>query len=728
MLTKLHEQGVDAHTHMSSLEDGDVQKIRSAVKGGSKPAAQPTAKPAAQTAPKATAQPAPQPTAQPAPQPTAQPSPQPTAQPAAQPAPQPAATTTGQSAPRPAGQGYQGNRPQGSGYQGNRPQGDRPQGSGYQGNRPHSQRPQGGTYKPMSQNPDGTPSTEGATGQGYQGNRPQGDRPQGTGYQGNRPAGQGYQGNRPQGGQYRPAGQGSDRPQGDRPAGTGYQGNRPAGTGSQGNRPQGDRPAGTGYQGNRPQGDRPAGTGYQGNRPQGDRPAGTGYQGNRPAGTGYQGNRPAGQGGYQGNRPAGQGGYQGNRPAGQGNYGGRPQGNRPGGLNIPSAPVDKKEAAPLRKQRTTSQYNEESNRAKQDRLKSEKKRTKQDIRVSINDYDDDGNPYPKLRTSTRRNKADDGGAVHTHEKKLGTKGAEALLLPDHMNLSDFATKINRIPKDVILKLMNLGIMAGINHELDFETMELLAVDFGIEVQHKTEENIEKQMFDFEDEEKDMIKRPPVVTVMGHVDHGKTSLLDAIRNTSITTGEAGGITQHIGASEVEVNGQKIVFLDTPGHEAFTTLRARGSKITDIAILVVAADDGVMPQTIEAIDHAKAAGIPIIVAVNKIDKPGANPDKVKQELANYGVQVEDWGGDTVSCQVSAKVGTGIDNLLEMVLLVADLQNLKANPNRPANGSIIEAHIDKGQGPVATVLVQNGTLNEGDSIIAGATYGRIRAMFND
>ncbi len=303
-----------------------------------------------------------------------------------------------------------------------------------------------------------------------------------------------------------------------------------------------------------------------------------------------------------------------------------------------------------------------------------------------------------------------------------------MLLPDHMTLSDFSTKINRVPKEVIVKLMNLGIMAGINHELDFETMELLAVDFGIEVQHKTEENIEKQMFDFEDDEKDTIKRAPVVTVMGHVDHGKTSLLDAIRNTSITTGEAGGITQHIGASEVEVNGQKIVFLDTPGHEAFTTLRARGSKITDIAILVVAADDGVMPQTIEAIDHAKAAGIPIIVAVNKIDKPGANPDKVKQELANYGVQVEDWGGDTVSCMVSAKVGTGIDNLLEMVLLVADLQNLKANPNRPGNGSIIEAHIDKGQGPVATVLVQNGTLKEGDSIIAGATYGRIRAMFSD
>ncbi len=244
-------------------------------------------------------------------------------------------------------------------------------------------------------------------------------------------------------------------------------------------------------------------------------------------------------------------------------------------------------------------------------------------------------------------------------------------------------KIGKTANEIIVKLMNLGVMATMNQEVDFETLEVLADEFGVEVTKKVivEEMFE---FDFVDEDADLVKRPPVVTVMGHVDHGKTSLLDAIRDTAVTDKEAGGITQHIGASEVTINDERIVFLDTPGHEAFTSLRARGAKVTDIAILVVAADDGVMPQTIEAIDHAKAAGVPIIVAINKIDKPNANPDRVKQELSERGILIEEWGGDVVSCEVSALKGMGIDNLLEMVILVSEMLELKANPNRVANGT--------------------------------------------
>ena len=280
---------------------------------------------------------------------------------------------------------------------------------------------------------------------------------------------------------------------------------------------------------------------------------------------------------------------------------------------------------------------------------------------------------------------------------------------------------------IIMSMMQMGVMATINQTLDKDAVEMLAEDLGLQIVVTEEEpEIEEPGIDMhEDAESELKPRSPIITVMGHVDHGKTSLLDAIRNTNVTAGESGGITQHIGASEVEINGKKIVFLDTPGHEAFTTMRARGAQVTDIAVLVVAADDGVMPQTIESISHAKAAGVPIIVAINKIDKPGANPDRVKQELTEHGILVEDWGGDVISVPVSAKKGEGITDLLEMILLQAEVLELKANPDRLAMGTVIEARLDKAKGPVATLLVSNGTLKSGQSVVAGTTAGKIRVM---
>ncbi|MCT4595628.1 MAG: translation initiation factor IF-2 [Anaeromicrobium sp.] len=306
----------------------------------------------------------------------------------------------------------------------------------------------------------------------------------------------------------------------------------------------------------------------------------------------------------------------------------------------------------------------------------------------------------------------------------------AIGLPESISVKDFCDKIGKSVTEVMTKLVSMGVFATINQEIDFETAETLALEFDVAVKLEgaEEEEAEYGIEDFEDDPKDLKDRPPVITVMGHVDHGKTSLLDAIRETNVTAKEAGGITQHIGASEVYVDGKKIVFLDTPGHEAFTSMRARGASITDIAILVVAADDGVMPQTKEAINHAKAAGVPIIVAINKMDKPGSNPDRVKQELSEHGILVEDWGGDTISVPVSALKGEGIDNLLEMIVLAAEMQELKANPNRLGTGVVIEAKLDKSRGPVATVLVQKGNLKVGDPIVAGASFGRVRAMIND
>lgn len=299
-----------------------------------------------------------------------------------------------------------------------------------------------------------------------------------------------------------------------------------------------------------------------------------------------------------------------------------------------------------------------------------------------------------------------------------------------ITVGELAEKLNVESSGIIKKLFLLGIMANINQSLDEETLELIADDYGVEIEQEVvidEEDL-SIYFDDETEDPDAIERPAVVTIMGHVDHGKTTLLDSIRHTKVTEGEAGGITQHIGAYQIENNGKKITFLDTPGHAAFTTMRARGAQVTDITILVVAADDGVMPQTIEAINHAKEADVPTIVAVNKIDKPTANPDRVMQELTEYGLIPEDWGGDTIFVPLSALSGDGIEDLLEMIGLVAEVQELKANPDKRAVGTVIEAELDKSRGPAASLLVQNGTLNVGDSIVVGNTYGRIRAMVND
>ena len=310
-------------------------------------------------------------------------------------------------------------------------------------------------------------------------------------------------------------------------------------------------------------------------------------------------------------------------------------------------------------------------------------------------------------------------------KKIPVK----VMIPEEISVGELASRMKRTAADVIKGLIKLGVMASISEVIDYDTAAIVAEEMGCKVEKEVHVTIEEQLFDeHEDKEEELQPRDPVVVVMGHVDHGKTSLLDAIRKTKVIEGEAGGITQHIGAYRVEVDGKPITFLDTPGHAAFTSMRARGAQVTDIAILVVAADDGVMPQTIEAINHAKAANVPIIVAVNKIDKQGANPDRVLQQLTEYELVPEEWGGQTIVCNISAKFGQGIDNLLEMVLLTAEMADLKANPNRKAHGTVIEAKLDKGRGPVATLLVQNGTLHAGDTVIAGTSVGRVRAMTND
>ena len=304
-----------------------------------------------------------------------------------------------------------------------------------------------------------------------------------------------------------------------------------------------------------------------------------------------------------------------------------------------------------------------------------------------------------------------------------------VMIPDEITVGELAARLKQQAGKVIAKFMQMGEMHAINDVIDFDTASLLAEEFHAKVEHEVHVTIEERLFtQEEDSAEDLVERPPVVCVMGHVDHGKTSILDAIRKTNVTAGEAGGITQAIGAYQVKINDSLITFLDTPGHEAFTSMRARGANMTDIAVLVVAADDGIMPQTVESINHAKAAGIPIIVAINKMDKPEANPERIKQQLTEYGLVCEDWGGDTIVCPISAKTGMGVDNLLEMLVLTAEVGELKANPNRAAQGTVIEARLDKGRGPVATLLVQNGTLHQGDIIIAGTSVGRVRAMVSD
>ena len=569
-----------------------------------------------------------------------------------------------------------------------KPQNDRPQ---YQGNRPQGDRPQGD--RPQ-----------------YQGNRPQGDRPQ---YQGNRP-----QGDRPQYG---------SRPQGDRP----QYGNRPQGDRPQyqGNRPQGDRPQ---YQGNRPQGDRP----QYGNRPQGDRPP---YQGNRP-----QGDRPQ----YQGNRPQGDRPQYGNRPQGD-----RPQyGNRPLDIPKPDLTVAQKEELGSQRseiRREFSSLDKDKDVKREQRKEAPKaqpvakganKRIKpthiglsekkgvsevlsEDFILNVF-YDDDNASKKKRQNRTRRDR--DLPQKYIPQRAVLT----SIKIPEILTVKDLAESLKKTSADVIKKLMALGMMATLNQEIDFDTATIVAEEYGVKTEKEIVINEEDILFDDteQDDPDKLVPRPPVVVVMGHVDHGKTSLLDAIRSTHVIESEAGGITQHIGAYMVEINDRNITFLDTPGHEAFTSMRARGAQVTDIAILVVAADDGVMPQTVEAINHAKAANVSIIVAINKIDKPGANPDRVKQELTQHGLVSEEWGGDVICVNVSAKKRENIDHLLEMVLLTADVLELKADPNRQAKGTIIEAKLDKNRGSLATVLVQRGTLNVGDSIVTGTTVGRIRAMVDD
>ena len=521
--------------------------------------------------------------------------------------------------------------------------------------------------------------------QGYnRGDRPQGDR---QGYnRGDRPQGdrQGYnRGDRPQGD--RQGYNRGDRPQGDR---QGY---------NRGDRPQGDR---QGYnRGDRPQGDR---QGYnRGDRPQGDR---QGYnRGDRPQGGGYNrgGDRPQG-GGYNrgGDRPQGGGFNRGGQGGGRDGRGGQ---NGRGGIG---RQMNKAFDTPVETKPENRRYDNRNHQ------KQEKQYKDEDISKLKNRPGRFIKPAPQP----------------VEQKKESTE-PKKLPLPEMISISDLAERMKIQPSAIIKKLFLEGKMLTVNSELDFEAAGEIALEYNFDPEPEVKEDvIGKLLEDVEDPEDTLVQRPPVVCVMGHVDHGKTSLLDAIRHTNVTDREAGGITQHIGAYTVTIKDRKITFLDTPGHEAFTAMRMRGASSTDIAILVVAADDGVKPQTVEAINHAKAAGVEVIVAINKIDKPGANVDRVKQELTEYGLISEDWGGSTICVPVSAKSREGIEDLLEMVLLTADVLELKSNPKRQARGLVIEAELDKGKGPVATVLVQKGTLHVGDFIAAGASYGKVRAMMDD
>ena len=331
-------------------------------------------------------------------------------------------------------------------------------------------------------------------------------------------------------------------------------------------------------------------------------------------------------------------------------------------------------------------------------------------------------------TFGNKRKQEEQDRLRRLQLEIAKKAPVKVMIPDEIAVGELASRMKKTGAEVVKCLMKNGIMASLPQMIDFDTAAIIAEEMGCKVEHEVTVTIEEKLIDdHEDKPEDLVPRAPVVVVMGHVDHGKTSLLDAIRNTNVASGEAGGITQHIGAYQVQINGRPITFLDTPGHEAFTSMRARGAMITDIAILVVAAEDGIMPQTVESINHAKAANIPVIVAINKIDKPEANPERVKQQLTEYGLVAEDWGGDTICCPISAKKNIGIDNLLEMVLLTAEMGELKANPNRAGQGTVIEARLDKGRGPIATLLVQNGTLKQGDIIIAGTAVGRVRTMMD-
>ena len=474
---------------------------------------------------------------------------------------------------------------------------------------------------------------------------------------------------------------------------------------SRGDRPQGaPRAQGGNFA---PRGDRPQGGNFA---PRGDRPQGGGFapRGDRPQGGNFapRGDRP--QGGF-GARNGQQGGA---RPAG-GMGGQRPMGGRP--QRAPKGP----ELMPTVEKERVSNYdpNKKMRQRQHDPEHQPVKNRKQLARDTGYGMDDD----------VVRGRRKKGRQLSAQQMMAPIKIETAYMTAETITVRDLTERIGKPAGEIIKKLMLLGIMATINQELDFDTASLVASEFGVTLEMKLDKTAEDALSaeNVEDSEEELVTRPPVVTIMGHVDHGKTSLLDYIRKAKVAAGEAGGITQHIGAYIAKVGDRQITFLDTPGHEAFTAMRARGTQATDIAILVVAADDGVMPQTIESINHAKAAKCPIIVAINKIDKPGADPDAVKQELTRYELVPEEWGGDTIMVNVSAKTGEGIDDLLENVLLLADMLELKANPNRKARGVIIEAKLDHSRGALATALVQNGTLHVGDMVVAGNAYGRIRAM---
>ena len=463
------------------------------------------------------------------------------------------------------------------------------------------------------------------------------------------------------------------------------------------------------------------------------RPAGQQGQYGRPAGQQGPYGRPAGQQGQYG-RPAGQQGQYG-RPAGQQGQYGRPAGGQQGGGTRPQGGFGNRQggaggsrqrtpelSVPMEKERVSNYDPNKKNYIRQHDPEHVSRNRKQASKnAHYNGYDDE------VIRGGKRSRAKKPSA---QQMMAPIKIETAYMAGDTITVRDLTEKIGKSASEIIKKLFLLGNMATINSEIDFDTAQLVCSDFEITLERKQEQTAEAALVaeDFDDEEENLQPRPPVVTIMGHVDHGKTSLLDYIRKSRVTAGEAGGITQHIGAYTVDVDGRKITFLDTPGHEAFTAMRARGTQATDIAVLVVAADDSVMPQTVESINHAKAAEVPVIVAINKMDKPDANPDRVKQDLTQYGLVCEDWGGETICVPVSAVTGQGVDELLEMILLQADMLQLQANPNRLGKGVIIEAKLDKARGPLATVLLQNGTLHVGDSVIAGLASGKVRALIND
>ena len=494
-----------------------------------------------------------------------------------------------------------------------------------------------------------------------------------------------------------------DKPQGDRPQ---RNGDRPYGDRNQGDRPQrnNNRPYGERNQGDRPQrnGDRP-----YGDRNQGDRPA---RNGDRPYGDRNQGDRPQ----RNNDRPARNGGRFNDKF-----QGGKPEFNKEDNGSRPQRNNDR----PVRRDDRNSGAFDGADALKDREAKDQRNRDRENNRKKNNDFRD---KTEKLENT----KALEKNLLSKKKKEEADEDViKTLILPDTLTIKELADKMKVQPTALVKNLFLKGQIVTINQDIDFATAEEIALEYNCICEHEVKVDVIAELLKDEDDPEDtLVPRPPVVCVMGHVDHGKTSLLDAIRSSKVTEKEAGGITQHIGAYTVDVNGQSVTFLDTPGHEAFTAMRLRGAKSTDIAILVVAADDGVMPQTVEAINHAKAAGIDIVVAVNKIDKPSANVERVKQELTEYELIAEDWGGSTIFCPVSAHTGEGIDNLLEMLLLTAEMRELKANPNRKARGLVIEAKLDKGRGPVATILVQKGTLHVGDFIAVGPCHGKVRAMIDD